>query len=128
MYTWTNLLVHQNIKINVKNHPNQAVFPWLGPLEVGACCGAPPRCRYPYLSGDFLHRAGEGHMRVVVWVLSFVQLVKVSQFRPLSGNNERLLVNRLKSLILNGNFRELSGFFQKRTGNLSPSKRESRWP
>jgi len=36
-------------------------------LEVGACCGAPPRCRYPYLSGDFLHRADDGHMRVVVW-------------------------------------------------------------
>src|SRR6218665_3395087 len=32
MYTWTNLLVHQNVKINVKNHPNQAVFPWLGPF------------------------------------------------------------------------------------------------
>jgi len=32
MDTWSNLLAHQNIKINVKSYPNQAVFPWLGPF------------------------------------------------------------------------------------------------
>ena len=48
--------------------------------------------------------------------LSFVQLIKMSQFRPLSSNNERVINNFCK--------REFSGFCQKRTRNLSPSKRE----
>src|SRR6218665_1330865 len=54
--------------------------------------------------------------------LNFMQLVKMSQCWPISGNKKRTCLHVNKSLILQ---REFSGFFQKTTGNLSPSKREN---
>src|SRR6218665_2403620 len=62
------------------------------------------------------------------YILSFVQqLIKMSQFRPLSGNNMDVLDSkyRPKSLILNGNFRD---FFKRGPGICHLQNGNSRRP